>query len=643
MTDEQRAGLVTAAVLAGGAAVTALFLTRFRPSLLLVSILLRPAITAAAILLAVFASGVVSLSLAPRLFASMTGTAVEAFSISATDALLVGYAVFGTLIALIAWIGVALDALVTSVTIMAAGTGAVLLWWRREMIRLPRALPPASIFLALPLLFAAIEAMTPVNSPDELVYKLAVPHAYQLYGRMLELPLNSNSYLVIAPQFTDLAALISSGGMAAKLARFVLFLASLAAVHRAARRVVSEEAALAITAMVAYTPALMLIAGWCWNEWCVLGLLLGSYDHYQNWIDRRTAHHGAIAFALLGAAVASKYTALPWLLAFGLIVLARQRRERRIFGAAAVLVLLFGAFFYLRNAIWTGSPLAPLLLPNAPGVSNFRGSSGWADLARGADIFDPELIDESLGIIVPVAFIAGLFALASRRRDLRDLALLGAIQMPLLLTFAPGSRNMLNGVVPLAIAGAALIAQAWTAEGMFRVVAGAMALIAGFAQTTLVLYAFDSHEVGEYLAGKESPAAYVVRIRSFARSYSWINATTPQRSRVLLLAENRPYYLNRQFIAGGNLDGPRIAAWLARFSTPEALHAELLRMDVTHVLLHKTWYRVASASARPLISIEREYVLEVTPEIDRVLTTMLKTRAILRYRDGDYLIFEVRR
>src|SRR5213075_3473470 len=156
-------------------------------------------------------------------------------------------------------------------------------------------------------------------------------------------------------------------------------------------------------------------------------------------------------------------TALPWLLAFAIVLLVRTR-DVKLLARGALVVALFGGFFYIRNTVWTGSPLAPLLLPNAPRVYNYKSGgmlSGWGELVRGADVFDPAIVDESLGIVLPLAAICGLFALAARDRKLRDLAWIGAIQMPILITIAPGSRNIVNGVVPLALAGGVLMGDMW--------------------------------------------------------------------------------------------------------------------------------------------------------------------------------------
>src|SRR5437764_11005279 len=122
----------------------------------------------------------------------------------------------------------------------------------------------------------------------------------------------------MALQCADVAALALGGGIAAKLAHFGLYLAVLAVV----RRIGGEWAAIAL----AFTPALMIISGWAWSEWAVLGLLLVSYDRWR----RDDIGAGACA---LGCAISCKYTALPWLFAVVVLTLFRGVKARRGKGA----------------------------------------------------------------------------------------------------------------------------------------------------------------------------------------------------------------------------------------------------------------------------------------------------------------------
>lgn len=635
-------------VLLGGAiAITAVFLARFRPALLLLAETARPALAAMAVVLAMLAVGTGSLLAAQRFF----GREIER-EIPLLDAFIVGFPTFGTLIAIVAWIGVAMHALIAVITFALAAAGVLILLRRR--LCLPRVSP----LLVIPIIIAVIEAITPVNSPDELVYKLAVPHAYDMAGRMFEMPLSSNSYITMALQLADLAALLLGGGIAAKLVHLALYFAALAIIRRLTQSVWC-------VAVVAWTPALMLIAGWAWSEWGLLALLLLSFDRFNvapAILPARAgavtgestdagkiagATHGgpvatplnaAIAFAALGGAIASKYTALPWLLAFAIIAVIRTR-DLKFLARGALVVALFGGFFYIRNTVWTGSPFAPLLLPNAPHVFNYKSGgmfSGWGELVRGADVFDAGIVDESLGILLPLAAICGLFALAGRDRKLRDLAWVGAIQMPILITIAPGSRNILNGVVPLALAGGAVMEEIWRdARKATRALLVIAAAIAFAAQLILTIFVLESYDMVPYLAGKEPARAYMNRVRDFAPVYSWIESHTSPEARILILGENRTYDLDRQTIAGGNLDGPRIAAWLAQFPNADALRAELRRQHVTHLLLHPAWMRA------PKTMMEREYTLDLPPQTNAVLQALLRDRLTLVYSDRSYLLFAV--
>ncbi|MEO8033069.1 MAG: hypothetical protein ABI837_01460 [Acidobacteriota bacterium] len=638
------------ALLAGTVALIGLFLSRFSPARLVLGETLIPAAAAAAVVLAALGSGVAGILLARRMMGAASG------SLSLVDAFLIGFPLLGTVagaLSLISTVPVPL------LTLAAAGCGGFVLNRRlrgsgsgvgiagegagaSDGPAMQRPFDVRLLLLVIPIGLGLVEALTPANSPDELIYKLAVPHQYLLAGRMIDLPLSSNSYLAMAMQLTDMAGLAIGGTIAAKLARFALYLVSLIAIHRLARRL-SNDAATWVTALIAWTPALMLIAGWAWNEWGVLGLLVMSLDRWERWLEQRDLSDAALAFAALGGAVASKYTALPWLLAFAIVALWRFR-DTRVLLRGALVVALFGGFFYARNLVWTGSPIAPLLLPNAPKVTNYRSGgamSGFTDLLHGYDVVDPAIIDESLGILLPLAALCG-FALWRRRQSLaHDLILVGALQMPVLLTIAPGSRNMINGVAPLAIAGGVVMAGMWarTTRGMrvsFAIVAG----VALTSQLLLVGYAAGWEEVVPYLTGHETAGAYVARTRSFSRPYAWIAANTPTDARILLLGENRSLYLERQAISGGNLDSPRINAWLSRFSDPASLSSELTRLGITHVLLGRERYRVGTA---PLGMLEKEFVLQVPPAVDRVLMQLLQRSATLRYQDNRFAIFELHR
>lgn len=612
--------LIIAAVFAAAILIAAVFFSRFTLPGFLLTRLVDPLVGMLLVVLASYAAGALCVRGADP-----------------GDQLLLGIPLYGLALSLFSIAGFASPIVIGGFTILAALFAAIKDGGRlaRQMAGRRPAVPRPAVPLILipPILLAFLGAITPVNTPDELTYKLAVPHLYLQFGRMLDLPLNSNAYIPNAVYMADLGALVLSGGIAAKLVHFVIYLLALRVIHRVAREL-SESGATWMTAVIAWTPALALIAGWAWAEWAMIAFVLLSWLQWER-------GNSAVAAIALGVALSSKYTALPWLAVFVVLALIRDRGR---LARPAFLTFLTGSFFYLRNWLWTGSPIAPFLLPNAPAVSGYRSSlSGWGELIRGYDIFHPALIDDSLGILMPALILLSPLALLWRDRKILSLFTLGAAQFLLLVTLAPTARLMTLALVPLALLGAFVTVRLW--ESASRVVRIALATVAGIALAGhFVLLAFmftERWSVMPYLAGIESETAYLERTRDFMKPYEWIEDHTPETATVLMLAENRPYYLDRRALAAGNLDGPRVASWLGRFPTPDAFAAELRREGVTHVLIHKPWYRVMTAQLHTVF--EKEYVLVVSPQTDAMLRAFAAQHARLVFEDPSYAIYELRR
>jgi hypothetical protein len=651
VTPPPRRSLPLLAALAAAAVLAFVYFGRFAPAREAVARLARPAAAAVLVLLASLAAGDLALRLSRRAFARLAALRDDGAPPDPGDAMLVGVPLCATVLGALAWALPARPvAVLATLALAVPGLFALRRAWRRPVV-VATALETA--VLGVPIALAFVEAMMPVSSPDELVYKLAVPHAYLLNSRMVELALNSESYFPGGLSLPAMGALALSGGTAARLVFFAVYLLALRVVRRLAERIEPGAGVLAAAA-VAWTPALMVIAGWCWADWGMLGLLLLSYEAWDRFRERPSADLAALCAAALGAALASKYSAAPWLLVFALAALPALARlgvaRARFVACAALVVVATGGFFYLRNLAWTGSPVAPFLVPNTPrpAMSHFRQGelSGWQELVRGYDVFHPGIVDDSLGIALPLCVLASPFALrdARRRRHL-DLFAIGAIQLAAFVAFSPTSRLMLTALVPLGLLGAGALASGWRRAGTaVRSVAAAAAALVLAGQLVLVGWILVvSYDAFPYVVGAETEAQYLARTRDFARPYAALAQKAPDGGGVLLLGENRSYHLDRPSLSAGNLDGPRMAAWLERFPTPEALAGELRRRGVTHVLLHRPWYRVAGAASTGAVSagmLEKEYLLDVPPKTDAVVAGLLATGRKI-YEDGKYEVYEI--
>ncbi|HVT45810.1 MAG TPA: hypothetical protein VMT00_15630 [Thermoanaerobaculia bacterium] len=647
-------GLFVLTLLIGG-----VFFVRFEPALILPQRLLQPIAAALLVVSASLATGRVVLRLGESLIAR-AGTFENATTTNdepeVDSTAILGIPALGLLIALLSLAGSAQPLVLALVTVILAAIGLGTSW--KPLVDLLRCVRPGILALyAIPLAIAAIGAMAPVNTPDELTYKLAIPRTYQLFERMLELPLNSASYFPAAVYMADLPAMVLGGASAARFLHFILYVCTLRILFRISRELVSTSSprgeidrAHWPVIVVAWTPALMIIAGWAWAEWPMLGLLLLSIHAWQRFVEGRSARELAIATAALALALSTKYTALPWLVAFAPVAVidARSMRLRaRVIGAAAILIALFGGFYYVRNAIWTGSPIAPFLLPHSPAIENYRSSlGGWAELTRGYDIFHPGIVDDSLGVLLPVMVLFAPFALlfGARRGYVVRLLTVGGLQLVLLITLAPTSRLILTAAVPMALVGAALSVRLWTAWGRgvrFAAAAAALAALAG--QLLLVCFSLvTSWNFGAYLAGAESEMDYLRRTREYVPVYQWLETNTREDATILLLGENRPFHLARRALSAANLDGARVSAWLSRFSTPDALHTEMERLRISYVVVHRQRYRIAASDPGETRSmIAKEFILEVPPAVHAALSGFFRQYGEEVYRDESYLVFRL--
>jgi hypothetical protein len=645
--------ILTVLAVAVAATVTGVFFTRFSAASLVLERVLELAVGALLAASAAVGAGVLTTAASTAIVRRATKTASADVPPDVPAEMLIGAASFGSLIALAAWSGFFSEAIVIGLALVAGGYGVAVRW--RAVSALVRSLRLSHVLvLSPPLAIALLAALAPVNTPDELVYKLAVPRTYLLFGGMVELPLNSNSYFPNSIYMADLAAM-ATGESGAKLFHFLLYLAALAVAYRLSVRLIRATGvadgggALWPVVVLAWTPALAVIAGWAWAEWAMIGLALISIERLHACLDSGNAADLATAAAALGAAASAKYTALPWIAVFVPVAIWRLRGNRqlvRLAAACALIVIMTGGLFYVRNAVWTGSPLAPFFLEGSPRVANFRsGAGGWTELARGYDIFHPGIIDDSLGVAMPAMVLLAPVALLAGGALAVDLIVIGLAQLLVLVPLAPTSRLITLAAVPLAIAGTVATRRLVRAAGRaVRLAAGALAGIAFFGQMLLVLFIFTtSWGFAPVLVGAESEEAYLARTRDYMPAYRWIETNTAPDAKLLLLGENRIFHLHRRAIAQGNLDGPRVAAWLAQWKSADDFADALRREGFTHVLVHKPWYRVERPGSPPPRMMEKEFILSVPPKTDAVVRGFLAKRARAVYNDRAFVLFELPR
>lgn len=602
--DEQRSQKLRLILVAAIAvAISMLFLSRFVLFELNLRRIALPLALALAEAIAIIGVGRGACVLLSRLLRSET-TAEPKIR---TDFVL-GYPIFGAicfLAGLMSTNSILMAALLIAGVI--GGAYALRVYTRRQTIVLALSF---STWIALAVLLTAaatsfLIAQLPAVTLDEVAYHLAVPRIWVHEGRVMELPLLSHSYFPLGVESADLPLLAILGSDGAIASHFLHFLAAIAAtflIYSWLQGKLSAGFALAGTAALVTTPALLVTAGWSWNEWILIGICVALLSE----LDRERPDPATVA-ALLAAGMMTKYSfplfALVLLIARG----DRALIKPGLIGFAA------GSLFLIRNLILTGNPLAPFLGANAPEVSLFRSDySGY--------VFDGALLDESLGIAL-IALAIGAVALLPAGRFLRWSALGLLAAVVLVALSRPSSRLLLPFLVPLAMIGL---------SGLLQLRQARWALVAlAVLQLFVSLVYLERLQPFELMSGRVADDAYLAAMRHPFPSVLWLDSQLPAESRALVLGVQELFWFSKPVRGGGNFDSNRINAYLA---SPQL--ADNLRRDgITHVAIAGDGLRIGTP---PKSRLEQERATTVdSASAINLRETLERNGALLAARGND--------
>lgn len=493
---------------------------------------------------------------------------------------LVGYPIFGAVCFLVACVGANVWTLGVLLTVFAVAGCWLLVASRREWTFGGSCW---ALLLFLPIL---VLAQAPPSSLDELAYHLAIPHAWLLEGRAIDLPLISHSYFPLGIESSDLPLLAILGTLDGGIASHFLHLfAAIAATVVIQRR---TQSAL-VTAAIITTPALLITAGWSLVDWPLLGICAVLFEED----DPPTVA------AAVGAGLLTKYTFVP----FAILALLFTRKYRGAWWGAAI-----GSVFLVRNLILTGNPVAPFLQRG----THFAGYRGTPFLSE--YVFDPKFFDEALG--------ASLLTTAAMATTLAGGAL--AIAGVALAVLAPSSRLL----VPFF--GVA----AMTARPDRRWLRALLAIAIALQLVLVVVYVERTGAFG-LISGRLSDDEYLRRSRRSYDGIAWLNQTLPPASRTLVVGLNETYWLQRRVRGGGNFDGERVSHYLES-PTPDALRLRLGKDGITHVAIFNLPLPTEVASK----AAERETLL--SPGARKSVAELLDRYASSVTSRGDVTLFTLR-
>jgi len=479
-------------------------------------------------------------------------------------------------------------------------------------------LPAISLASAPGVLLVAAGALTltvlttPPVMFDALNYHLAFPARWLAAGGFLEFPRHFFSYYPSAHGTLYGIALSVVGPWGAGAIHWWFGMVAVLAAGALGERFGGRRGATWAAACFALTPVVLEVSGYAIADlavaaWTGAALVVLVGDEAS---EGRPGRVAALAGLLIGTAAAAKYLALATVLvpvAMAAVVLAARLPIRRAVGFLAVLavaVVITLSPWLGRNAAWTGNPIYPYLQevlggpPCERDVSRELIASGEAPDSAQASIgraiaapvirtFNPL---RSGGLLGPHWLILLPVALALPRLRTRPAFALwmaaagGALAWGATVHYA---RFLLPALLPAAaLAGAA--AAALTSTGTSRLVSRLFTVllvgVLGWNATVLATgFQLDRLSV---IAGQLSDDAFRDRWVSYGPAIEAVNSQLPPDAVLLMTAEPRSMYLERQVMVEDPYRTPRLIELARGCSDPAELAHRVRALGATHLLVN---------------------------------------------------------
>ncbi|HKF59698.1 MAG TPA: glycosyltransferase family 39 protein [Blastocatellia bacterium] len=496
------------------------------------------------------------------------------------------------------------------------------------------------LFGVLVLVFA-IRAITPPHTPDEAIYHLSVTKRFVDQGRILPVEDNWAGNMPFLVQMLYAICLMAGADIAAKVLSFCLALVCSLSLYGFSRRFLTRR--VGVLSMFSFFAAGMVVevAVTSRIDVSLAGMLFLAIYSMMVYLESGRRQWLYASAVLSGFGLGIKYSAAIVICFLGIMFLVESLVRRRDDGITAIkrgmlytaIVAAVAAPWFIKNFIWFRNPVYPFITGEAadirPGQLRYFGPDDQAKLdahferartempdvaadreRQMADAASKQLDRHPLRFweyfIRPDAYNMAeeghypnyLFVLAPLMvfvRKNRWLTWLGVFSVFYFIAAVNVSwvARMLLPIYP-----ALTLISAYTLTELAAVISRnrqrqpyrsialvvpvlAVAIVLGFTVLFSTLESIRTNDLG-FIKGDLTRTEYMKQFYYYPPSY-YINNSTPENSRVMMIGAQTCYDLKRDYIADTNWDSTEWRRLLVRNGTIEQLNQELRRRGVTHV------------------------------------------------------------
>jgi 4-amino-4-deoxy-L-arabinose transferase-like glycosyltransferase len=468
----------------------------------------------------------------------------------------------------------------------------------------------AAIPLGLLGLFALIGALAPpsVNDWDTLAYHFAVPALYVKWHAIKYVAFTSHSNLPFLTEMQYTLGLlfpVAGGAALAKLFHLAAGVLTVLTIYVTGKRHFSPLAGTVAALVFASIP----LIGWeatagyidlsaaLYISLAVLALL-NHWEEGGGW--------GLLAAVSLGLAGATKTTTLMFIpMAVVWLVYNDARRGRSLgrgLAQAVGLAMLAGLIaspWYIKSFVHTGNPVYPFMFSVFGGRNwsahladvyrasqmKFGVGSGfyslllvpWTLTMYSGSFFDWNVVFASIGPVFLVS-LPMFAAVRFGRTKLRMLAVFLAASVIAWFYMTQQSRYLIPAMAVGAVAVGALV------DELRRFRVARIVLFAAIGIGVAFALCVNGYMASDEAQGLTDSDAYLVRTLDIYPACAYINENLPENAKVVLFADTRGFYCERDYMWGDEIHSTLIP--YDRFSNAADMVRFLRGIGVTHALVN---------------------------------------------------------
>ncbi|MDD5492138.1 MAG: glycosyltransferase family 39 protein [bacterium] len=463
--------------------------------------------------------------------------------------------------------------------------------------------------IVLAAIFNLIGALGPEIHYDALFYHLALPAAYQLQGRIINLPFNSFSFLPQNMEMLYLFSLIVNNDLLARLLHWLMGIGAMLSVYVLGRRFFSLPVAMLAATCFYLIPQVGMESWTAMNDLGVVFFVMLSWFCVLEWLalEKYSPSYFYLAAVFTGFALGMKYTAFPIVVISLLYYLRQSRRIPGPFWQKVKPIIWYGLIIGLfllpwlaRNVVFSGSAFAPFTLANfklATYLDDCQHLNNYhlRELLLGhwQEILNERSLDSLIGplFLVALPLLVVLFSLSRRQPAIKKAGLFLLVYYVLWRSQTSSWRFFLPALPVFCLLISSIVYSIKIDPFSRKLLLGIFLLIF-YGNLGILILALQQKQSPAVLSGAESRETYLTNSHMFYSSpsfaaISFLNQKISADTLVLFIGETRSYYAHFRAIANTAFDQPTFQVYFKNATTAGELAKKLQQDGIGYILFNE--------------------------------------------------------